>query len=130
MLNEPGSIASSIVEIHSWLPSLEHGLKLAWATCRRNNRAPFTLVLNLIVPGPPWRNLVMSWAADYSPSSSSGSHSRGPTPKTSVAGRCGHVVQDCSIVRCFFENENCPPFSEVTEVIAEFKNLISMKEHA
>ena len=57
----------------------------------RNNRAPFTLVLNLIVPGPPWRNLVMSWAADYSPSSSSvgGSHSRGHTPRTSHAGRCG-----------------------------------------
>ncbi len=48
-------------------------------------------MLNLIVPGPPWRNLVMSWAADYSPSSSSGSgtHSRGQTPKGSVAGRCG-----------------------------------------
>jgi len=62
-------------------------------TCR-NNRAPFTLVLNLIVPGPPWRNLVMSWAADYSPSSSSGSgtHSRGQTPKGSVAGRCGATL--------------------------------------
>ncbi len=67
---------------------MEHCTNHFRDTGRRNNGAPFTLVLNLIVPGPPWRNLVMSWAADYSPSSSSGSLSRGPTPKTSVAGRC------------------------------------------
>lgn len=51
----------------------------------RNNPAPFTFVLNLIVPGPPWRNLVMSWSADYNPAGGV-SQPRG-TPKSSVAGR-------------------------------------------
>ncbi len=34
---------------------------------RRNSQAPFTFVVNFMVPGPPFRNLVMSWAADEAP---------------------------------------------------------------
>jgi hypothetical protein len=33
----------------------------------RLNGAPFTFVVNLLVPGPPNRCLVMSYAADYDP---------------------------------------------------------------
>ena len=73
----------------SWISNAALVLQHIHCSFTRNNGAPFTLVLNLIVPGPPWRNLVMSWAADYSPSSSSGGlHSRSQTPKTSLAGRC------------------------------------------
>ena len=52
----------------------------------RNNLAPFTFVLNLIIPGPPWRNLVMSWSADYNPAMAASSP-RAATPKSSTAGR-------------------------------------------
>lgn len=34
----------------------------------RNSKAPFTFVVQLMVPGPPFLSLVMAWAADYDPS--------------------------------------------------------------
>lgn len=36
--------------------------------CCRNSKAPFTFVVQLMVPGPPFLSLVMAWAADYDPS--------------------------------------------------------------
>ena len=85
----PNPVFVPLCFVSSGVQHLARASNLA-SLLRRNNSAPFTLVLNLIVPGPPWRNLVMSWAADYSPSASSGgSHSRSHTPKTSLAGRCG-----------------------------------------
>lgn len=50
------------------------------ARCR-NSEAPFTFVVNFMVPGPPFRNLVMSWASHSVPpgwthafASASGAH--------------------------------------------------------
>lgn len=39
----------------------------------RDSKAPFTFVVQLMVPGPPFLSLTMAWAADYDPSK------RGPT---------------------------------------------------
>lgn len=44
----------------------------AWLTnsslrCR-DSKAPFTFVVQLMVPGPPFLSLTMAWAADYDPS--------------------------------------------------------------
>ena len=36
------------------------------ATCHRASKAPFTFLVNIIVPGNPPFHLVMSWAADAS----------------------------------------------------------------
>eukprot|EP00891_Asterochloris_glomerata_P006240 jgi/Astpho2/6240/fgenesh1_pg.00088_%23_51_t len=34
----------------------------------KNSKAPFTFVLQLMVPGPPYLSLTMAWAAEYDPS--------------------------------------------------------------
>lgn len=34
----------------------------------RKSKAPFTFALQLMVPGPPYRALVIAWAADSDPS--------------------------------------------------------------
>ncbi|KAL3141693.1 hypothetical protein ABBQ32_004380 [Trebouxia sp. C0010 RCD-2024] len=34
----------------------------------RDSKAPFTFVVQLMVPGPPFLSLTMAWAADYDPS--------------------------------------------------------------
>ena len=38
----------------------------------RNSKAPFTFVLQLMVPGPPYLSLTMAWAAEYDPSAALG----------------------------------------------------------
>ena len=43
----------------------ERGISLD-AMCHRASKAPFTFLVNIIVPGNPPFHLVMSWAADAS----------------------------------------------------------------
>lgn len=43
-------------------------LATCWGLSCRNSKAPFTFVVQLMVPGPPFLSLVMAWAADYDPS--------------------------------------------------------------
>ena len=38
------------------------------AMWRRESTAPFTFILQLMVPGPPHLALVIAWAADFNPS--------------------------------------------------------------
>lgn len=39
---------------------------VTWVHCRDSDAA-FTFVVNFMVPGPPYRNLVMSWSSDALP---------------------------------------------------------------
>ncbi len=61
-----------------WHPRRQH---LAWVStigykprltlnpvACRDSKAPFTFVVQLMVPGPPFLSLTMAWAADYDPS--------------------------------------------------------------
>jgi hypothetical protein len=40
----------------------------------RDSQAPFTFVVQLMVPGPPYLSLTMAWAADYDPCAMTPSH--------------------------------------------------------
>ena len=38
----------------------------------RASTAPFTFIVNILIPGPPHLSLIMSWAAEYNPDATSG----------------------------------------------------------
>ncbi|KAL0043136.1 hypothetical protein WJX79_010214 [Trebouxia sp. C0005] len=48
----------------------------------RDSKAPFTFVVQLMVPGPPFLSLTMAWAADYDPSKPTSSE----TPQSQTDG--------------------------------------------
>ena len=62
-------VASKAAAPSAWVSTIEYKprLTLKPVACR-DSKAPFTFVVQLMVPGPPFLSLTMAWAADYDPS--------------------------------------------------------------
>ena len=63
------------------------------ARCRRLSRAPFTFIVNIMVPSnPPW-SLCMSWAAATHPDAAE-AHDASDTPSAGGAAALGQALED------------------------------------
>ena len=70
--------------------------------CCRDSKAPFTFVVQLMVPGPPFLSLTMAWAADYDPSKPLTSETpQSPDGSPSFAGNDGE--SDSELVKSPFD---------------------------
>ena len=68
----------------------------------RESKAPFTFVVQLMVPGPPFLSLTMAWAADYDPSARPPSETpHSPEGHASFAGIDGD--SDSELVKSPFD---------------------------
>ncbi|KAK9823769.1 hypothetical protein WJX72_005371 [[Myrmecia] bisecta] len=65
----------------------------------RNSKAPFTFVVQLMVPGPPYLSLTMAWAADHDPCMSG----KPQTPNTAGSVNSTEVDSDDELGRAPFD---------------------------
>ena len=66
-----------------------------------DSKAPFTFVVQLMVPGPPFLSLTMAWAADYDPAKRTTETPHTPEGHTPFAGNDGD--SDSELVKSPFD---------------------------